>query len=174
MAEIDLEAIEALATAATPGPWTLDDTNYDDLQRPTRFAGPVVIYADSDCDIHPVADCSCNHTCREEEAQRSNATFIAAARTDIPALLTALRERDAEIARLREVNEKLVADIERGISADFSCERCGAPMFSDEDFVSDPDCVRGCWASMTDRPSKNPRPCWAYRVGKPSAPGSAS
>lgn len=48
----------------TPGPWGVDGTFVD---------------AKDDCEIHPVADCSCNHTCRSEEEQRANARLIAAA-----------------------------------------------------------------------------------------------
>ena len=62
----------------TPGPWTVADDNRDDLAGCARF-GPVVVYAEDDCEIHPIADCSCNHTCREEDEQFANACLIAAA-----------------------------------------------------------------------------------------------
>jgi hypothetical protein len=45
------------------------------------------VYADDDCDTHPVADCSCNHTCRNEEEQVANAQLISAA----PDMLVALK-----------------------------------------------------------------------------------
>ena len=61
------------------GRWTVRDYNADDVQRPNRFAGPVVVYADHDCDIHPIADCSCNHTCRDVDLAQRNARLIAAA-----------------------------------------------------------------------------------------------
>src|SRR5687767_11509124 len=72
----------------TPGPWTVEEFNADDLQSPARFNGPVVVYADADCDIHPVADCSCNHTCRESDEAQANARLIAAA----PDLLEACKK----------------------------------------------------------------------------------
>jgi hypothetical protein len=72
----------------TPGPWTVKNYNADDVRSPTRFAGPCVVYADEDCDTHPIADCSCNHSCRlEHEEVRANARLIAAA----PAMLSALQ-----------------------------------------------------------------------------------
>ncbi len=49
------------------------------------------------------------------------------------------------------------------------CEGCGAWLLSSDDYVSDPDGVVGCWAAMTDLPSKRERPCYAYRVGKEDA-----
>jgi hypothetical protein len=72
----------------TPGPWTVQDCNVDDLQRPNRLMGPVVVYADDDCELHPIADCSCNHTCREIDEAEANARLIAAA----PELLEAARQ----------------------------------------------------------------------------------
>ena len=49
-----------------------------------------------------------------------------------------------------------------------TCEGCSAPLMDCDDYVSGEDCS-GCWAAMTDAPSKRERPCYAYRVGKPSA-----
>lgn len=115
-----------------------------------------------------------------EKALRDTAVWRHDLNAYVPVQRSAPSEADEAVAQselveaLRGDNAKLIADIERGLSAGFSCERCGAPLFDDDDFVSDPDCVRGCWASMSDRPSKSPRPCYAYRVGKPPVPGSAS
>lgn len=76
----------------------------------------------------------------------------------------------AEIERLRAANEKLVADLaaysENEVCA--TCEGCAAPLFSEDDYVSNDD-MSGCWAAMTDLPSKRERPCYAYRVGKVDA-----
>lgn len=67
------------------------------------------------------------------------------------------------------IASKLTADLAR-FDWDFTCEACGAGLFHDDDFVSDPEgMVSGCWASMTDLPSARERPCYAYRVGKPPA-----
>ena len=73
----------------TPGPWRVSDENRDDLERYARF-GPVVVYANDDCNIHPIADCSCNHTCREDEEQIANANLISAAPDMYEALMLAL------------------------------------------------------------------------------------
>ncbi len=48
------------------------------------------------------------------------------------------------------------------------CEGCGAWLLPDDDYVAGED-VSGCWAAVTDEPSKRERPCYAYRVGKPMA-----
>lgn len=70
------DKLKALSEAASQGRWTVEDVNVDDVQRPTRFAGPCVVYSDEDCETHPVADCSCNHTCRDDAQVRANAEFI--------------------------------------------------------------------------------------------------
>ena len=95
---IDLDRIEALVNAATPGPWTT---------APDPGCGEV---------------CDCGETCSREdhaliarsaaptvglavvlaeERDEANAAFIAAAREDIPALVAELRAARAEIERLR-------------------------------------------------------------------------
>ncbi len=66
-------------TKWTPGPWTVHDCNVDNLAHLVRFDGPAVIYADDDCDVHPIADCSCNLSCRLGDEQFANARLIAAA-----------------------------------------------------------------------------------------------
>lgn len=76
---------------------------------------------------------------------------------------------DAAFCRLRQENEMLRADLKANADAWTGCEACGAPLFDNDDFVSD-DCA-GCWAVMTDAPDeqKQKHPCYAYRVGKPDA-----
>lgn len=71
MTESELQAIEARAEAATEGPWHSEDGLVDmGMDKPT---------------IDLIREDNC----------RANADFIAAARTDIPALV-------AEVRRLRE------------------------------------------------------------------------
>lgn len=65
-------------TDFTAGPWSLADENRDDLRECSRY-GAIVVYAENHCDIHPIADCSCNHTCRLNDEQIANARLIAAA-----------------------------------------------------------------------------------------------
>ena len=82
MSTIDTEALRALAGAATPGPWVLASVMHETneavgiafVQSPTGWPA------------------QCLHS--------RDAVFIAAARTAVPALLDALAERDAEVARL--------------------------------------------------------------------------
>lgn len=75
----------------TPGPWYVEDMR--DFKRenpqwgqPAYEHGGYMVFS-PDCDSHPVADCSGNHTCRDEEECEANARLIAAA----PDLLAALR-----------------------------------------------------------------------------------
>ena len=105
---IDLDRIEALANAATPGPWTT---------APDPGCGEV---------------CDCGETCSREdhaliarsaaptvglavvlaeERDEANAAFIAAAREDIPALVAELRAARAEIERLRTAAADERADV---------------------------------------------------------------
>jgi hypothetical protein len=71
-----MKSLKQLSDEATRGPWTIEDSNWDDLQSPTRFNGPCVVYAAEDCDVHPVADFTCNHSCRLEDDCVANAAFV--------------------------------------------------------------------------------------------------
>lgn len=85
-----LAAAAEVMGKGTQGPWRCDSENHDDLQRAARF-GNVVVYAMGDCDAHPVADCSCNHTCRFSEEQVANAAKIALAVNIAPELIAVAR-----------------------------------------------------------------------------------
>lgn len=97
MTEQDLAEAERLASKATPGEWrsTWDDITPDDHEHQAivttaanvSFGGMV---------IGMLWFNGVNVACRHEDAE-----FIAAARTLVPALVAAVRERDAEVARLR-------------------------------------------------------------------------
>ena len=90
---LDLDAIEARANAATPGPW---ERETGERERQYVAAVPMggkrsyAIVADSG-GRHPWAD----------------ADFIAHARTDVPALIARVRELEAENAALKQ---RLVID----------------------------------------------------------------
>ena len=73
-----------------------------------------------------------------------------------------------------ELIAKLVADLQTACDEEAvaACEACGAPLFTNDDFVTGDD-VSGCWAAMTDAPSRRERPCYAYRLGKASANDTA-
>lgn len=93
LSNVELEAIEAREKAATPGPWS----NIPAL--------PMFLVTVSDKKGRLLAKSSWRGNGREYPTQGEavdNFVFIAYARTDIPTLLTALRERDAEIAGLRK------------------------------------------------------------------------
>ena len=75
MTEVDIAKLDELAKNATPGPWEVSSGEGEPVRYPTK--AKVVIYADKDCDVHPIADFSANHTCRPEWDQEANALFVA-------------------------------------------------------------------------------------------------
>ena len=97
-----IDEIRAGAEAATPGPWFFENPD-DDM---CMNAYTVTVQANND-------DLECNHlnvaitllqSPRYADMKNAweNAKFIANARQDIPDLLAALAEKDAEIERLRK------------------------------------------------------------------------
>lgn len=96
---LDLDAIEARANAATPGPWLVvgpcgDCGRFHAAE--ARFEREVGEFGAYYASWHPAID-----GCTPDGGREHDADFIAAARTDIPALV-------AEVRRLREaLNEVL-------------------------------------------------------------------
>ena len=86
MDDDELKAIEARADAATVGPWHHDNTTLWACvtSKPGGFGGAIAQSV-------PIND---------PQRERANAAFIAAARTDVPALAAALREAWAALARV--------------------------------------------------------------------------
>lgn len=90
--KLELDAIEARANAATPGPWTTErpTKTYEGFRCGVTIAatyGRQCIYADPPGGQAPAAD------------QR----FIAAARADVPALVAEVRRLRDKLARLDEL-----------------------------------------------------------------------
>jgi len=120
---LDVDAIQARIDAATEGPWCFYG---DDLWRGTAEA--LAAYdanPNPDEDLWPYADGN-GHLFHGDPVRPADAEFIAHARTDVPALLAALAERDAAIGRVREVVAdatcaprghawRYLADIERAL-----------------------------------------------------------
>jgi len=79
----DLDEIERRANAATPGPW-----------EGKRNGG---VYAG---DREPVFETGCG-CCSDPDLTEENAAFIAAARTDVPALIARVRELETECERMK-------------------------------------------------------------------------
>lgn len=70
----------------TPGPFRVVASD-GKLDGAAKFeSGARVLVMSAECDIHPVADFSCNHTCREIDEQEANAQFFTAAATAHPKL----------------------------------------------------------------------------------------
>lgn len=65
-----------MADEHTSLPWFVEAST-GEMDGKARFetGSKVLIYSD-DCPYHPVADCSCNHSCRMPGEQEDNAAFI--------------------------------------------------------------------------------------------------
>ena len=101
---LDLDAIEARAEAATPGPWR---------NEPDTGAGRVWVQRGY---FRDEADCEPLFSLRGKEAyeQRSaDADFIARARTDIPALVAELRAARADITEMAYRGTALSGAVDR-------------------------------------------------------------
>lgn len=122
MDEAALLRLEQLAAAATKGPWTFDGRALTSPHRGKRFqqVGSVGLEG-----------------CQLAQVDRRNGEFIAAARAAVPELVRALREQQAENARLRAVIRGEIAKweaswdlkdatCEEGDPAPFECAHCYA------------------------------------------------
>jgi hypothetical protein len=91
--DLDLDAIEARANAATDGPWLGYDER-SDLREENPDVNPMWVVAHMEPDgvnwVRDIADIGGG------EQDEADAEFIAHARTDVPALVAALREARAE------------------------------------------------------------------------------
>jgi hypothetical protein len=122
MTDAELDAIEARAADATPGPWSArrDGAVWQPGDMVT-MAGAVATVTDP---THPSAV--------------RDAAFIAAARADVPALVSALREARAAC------REAAVALTPKHLNAD-DCPGCGEPMLGDGN-TGDGPALFGHWA----------------------------
>ena len=107
---VDLDAIEARANAATPGPWIplYDSCDCDPdygcshgqwvhaVSLPTHAVG----YESSPCDG---AGCIYHSAGEVADFTRETAEFIAAARTDVTALVAEVRRLRGELERARKI-----------------------------------------------------------------------
>lgn len=85
---LDLDAVEARATSATEGPWKAADCDVW-TEAEHIFGGTI----HSAYDLYP----------RSGYDRAADAVFIAHARTDVPALVAAVRERDEMLAKISAV-----------------------------------------------------------------------
>ncbi len=90
---LDLDRLEALANAATQGPWHLNEEGFGKHGVPTIYATDEELRYIAKCRDLPAHE---NHAPTDD---RANARFIATARTAIPQLITEIRRLRAELAQ---------------------------------------------------------------------------
>lgn len=98
MSDLDLGAIEKRASAATKGPWrSIHGDSYCAFPSVMRDKGPhFIIYDSNEDDGVNIWDAA------RFPGLDADADFIAHARSDVPALVAACREKDALIAELEK------------------------------------------------------------------------
>ena len=102
---LDIEAIEARANAATPGPWMVH-------RREIMSAGPtqrtrITLRAIGPRSAVPHGMVIVPGPCEETLSMNDDdADFIAHARVDIPALIARVRELEGALAEILELNQK--------------------------------------------------------------------
>ncbi|MEH0552538.1 hypothetical protein [Streptomyces sp. B21-101] len=99
---LDLDDIETRANAATPGPWCTDSW---EIYQGTEYEPGLSMWI--------------GETCRgttDLEQDRADAAFVAAARTDVPALLAEIRRLRAELAEYEVLNPQ---QCPKGVHADW-------------------------------------------------------
>lgn len=95
MQDINLARLDSLAKLAVLGEWTTvrGDGQMDEKAKyPTE--DEVLIFAEDDCEIHPIADFSCNHTCRLSFQTEATAQFVAELVSAWPAIRERLSKSD--------------------------------------------------------------------------------
>ena len=102
---INLDEIRARCEAATPGPWTN------------------VVLGNTVKSIQIISHSICKKICSGISPKSKDYEFIQHARTDIPALLSLLSERDKEIARLTSVELRIGEIVETFKKIDAEAKR---------------------------------------------------
>lgn len=109
---VDLEAARRLAreaaeraSAATPGKWTNDGSQYEDWTEENGYC--------EECVVTPSGTwwCSAPSTGHQMSQQRTDGRFIAAARENVPELARAVVELAEEVERLRGAIEHALTQV---------------------------------------------------------------
>ena len=126
-------------------------------------------------DVPDFDDCGGRTTRRVEVPKAVFRQIEADVAAPLEATIHQLGENAAKAAgEYAEEVGRLRADLAQNAEAVTSCEGCNAPLFDGDSFVMSED-ASGCWAMMTcNHRSAENTPCYAYRVGKPSAHARAA
>ena len=111
MTEEQLAELEALANAATDGPWTVKKTEFEDAQADAFFDDVYTVEAKH---LWEICDISTHERMNEfavysREMDRADAAFIAAARTAVPDLIAEVRRLRGLLQRCDPFLEHLLA-----------------------------------------------------------------
>lgn len=117
MTNDELKEIEARANAATPGPWSFDYCGDVYPHYELSADGKSLFFTGSSPDTEKGGPAMIGTSSWWQQGN-PNSQFIAHARTDIPKLIAAVRERDARI-------EKALKLIKTSIVVEHDCEECG-------------------------------------------------
>jgi hypothetical protein len=101
----ELERLNRLDKARTPGEmWAAaPDDNTGTARWKHYHADTKLFVMSDDCDSHPLADCSCNHTCKWDEDAEANAEYFANA----PAMMRLLNDMAAKLERAQSSLKKI-------------------------------------------------------------------
>lgn len=110
MTDDDLTKLEALAQAATPGPWWAKHTK--SVWLPSGRSEHEMRAAETGETVAAIAD-NINDHGPESDRRDADCSFIAAAREAVPALVAEVRWRRAEIERQREALTAAHTDLAR-------------------------------------------------------------
>lgn len=106
MTPAELDAAEALAAAATEGPWRKHDIGGSGAQEPESI---VVHTGQFDWEALQDGETSVAWMPRWDSQEDADAEFIAAARELVPRLVAEVRARDAVIEAVREGLDEVIA-----------------------------------------------------------------
>lgn len=109
---MNLDEIEARANAATPGPWTYDEgCGYVEVPP----CGTIEFKPGWERSVHFLARVHNNHV-EGEDGLGFDGAFIAAARTDVPALIARVRELEERLSDTEDRRYRLTQELDEALA----------------------------------------------------------